>query len=178
MARTDLPRGARGTLSPSRSSVLRASFKGVFIEVGILNLGGLMSIRTSVRTSLVAVAAIGSMIVSTSSAFAQTSTQAPSGWKLIQESSEKVYVAATFADLQSRHQDLLGNIDPQSVTWAQVETKKYGWMGATSCDATDPRLVVTSRGFSYCLDRGANSATACSAASQTPPMAQRDPCAP
>lgn len=119
----------------------------------------------------------------TATAFAQNPASpqpdpAPAGsWKLVMESTEKVYTPQTFSDLQARHGDVLGNIDPQAVTWAQLDLKRYGWLGETTCAADDPRLVITGKGFSYCLDRGANGVTACSAASATPAMIQRDPCA-
>lgn len=104
------------------------------------------------------------------------SAQTQGGWKLIRESIEKVYTPNEFATLQTQNLDVLANIDPQSVTWAQVDVKRYGWVGATTCAAGDARLSITGKGFSYCLDRGGNSVTACTAASITPAMTPQDPC--
>ncbi len=125
---------------------------------------------------------LGAIMAPASAPFAQTSSRPASplsagAWKLIMESTEKAYVPAAFEDLRARHADVLADIDPQSVTWAQVDVKRYGWFGETSCDAGDARLTVTGKGFSYCLDRGNNGVTACSAGSSTPAMGKMDPCA-
>ncbi|MCM2281730.1 MAG: hypothetical protein NDI61_07775 [Bdellovibrionaceae bacterium] len=103
--------------------------------------------------------------------------QVPNFWKLSRETTEKVYTLAAFSDLQARFPELLVNVDAAAITFAQVDTKTYTWIGPSACSAGDPRLIVAGRSVSFCQDRGGNGVTVCSASSQWPGLPARDPCA-
>ncbi len=96
-------------------------------------------------------------------------------WRSVSQSSERATTPAAFRQLQAKYPQLLGHVNADHITNAEVTSYIYAWEGTSSCSAGDPRLEYTSRGFSLCTN-SPNGMGSCEASTIRMPPETNDPC--
>lgn len=95
-------------------------------------------------------------------------------WKALPKKVETAKTAAEFKALKKKYPDFLKIFTGKNMVKMVVTTQPWKYIGETSCEANDARLVFTGRGVEYCDKQGA--AVVCSKSTPLKPWGDNDPC--